>query len=337
MTGCLPLSVKRFLNPHAPRPYLPVDEPVAVQASVRGPQPTSAGLAGRRRSIEASRASSDAGSRQRDGRRLVRSNEASTKPQANNGQRNQRNAAGNRKNSTSRTRGESRPTGLFAGMGRGPTPAPDSTPYQRNGTAIEQRTPRMVPASDLAGMGMERTRHHPSKPEFPSTKPSWAPPTGWIVTAARGQAARGQPTRPGPSHPYIRPSRETLQTPIPIAFQDGSSIPRDADATLNASIAELPGSFAEVTEKEAVAVSPSVRTMASFDTLDTTVMHSGSPRPPQLDSVIELPGCIPKTQTQPAVIELPGSSPVIMEKDAGPLPPTELPASMPERMAVAVE
>lgn len=111
---------------------------------------------------------------------------------------------------------------------------------------------------------------------------------------------------------------------------------RSPEAAFAASLVELPGSHMDTGEKEAVSVgfAPSVRTMTSCDTLDVSSQlgYSSRSSPHALDSVIELPGSIPKNKSRDSLrmAELPGSTPHIMEKDAGPLPPVELPATVPE-------
>jgi len=323
MPGCLPFSLKRLLDPHAPRPYLPVDEPAALKTAVpasrssAGTRSTRAKAADTTALSSSARSSSDGWSVRRDGKRTANlSQQQYQHPhQSQNSQRGPRSAT--KKHPAPKARGESRPTGLFAA---GPPPLrgqENAAHHRQHGGPIDQRNPTVVPAAHLAGMGMERSRHHV---DYPSSDPAWAPPAGWIVTSGRGYNAR-----PGPSRPSTRPSREALR---------GQNT-HGSDAALVAALVELPGSFSDVPEKEAVgfAMSPSVRTMASFDTLDTAHMQSVSGRPSQLDSVIELPGSFPvkphSRGSSSFAVELPGSSPEVMEIDGGPLPPAEMMGSIP--------
>ncbi|PNS20221.1 hypothetical protein CAC42_5671 [Sphaceloma murrayae] len=212
----------------------------------------------------------------------------------------------------------------------------------------------MVSAKDLKGMGMERVRHHPIRVE-PAGRggprvvhflegdneaaPAWPHPT---------QAPPQMPIKPKRStREHLSKQSKISNNPTGLRQAPNSTQHRPQAHSQHAFLVELPGEFTDVMEKEAVVTGPVIRQVASYDTF-TLPSRMATPQPESttgsansqagLAPVMELPGStIPPSPIDSFGFkaELPGSTPMVAEKDAGPLPPTELPGSVPYQAELA--
>ncbi|KAF4555727.1 Hypothetical protein D9617_2g056900 [Elsinoe fawcettii] len=337
MAGCLP-DLKRIFNPNKQRPYLPVDTPVIARTSIssehRGrsefPRPLSRAASTREfgRKGSSRRSSINKGTFSNRQRSSSRSRTRSQSPNRTKSDKAPANA-----------NGESRPTGLFAGV---KPPLSETTALRQNAPGTDPRLPRMVSARDLKGLGMERVRHNPIQvQQMGREQPR-------VVRFLDTETDNAQPW-PHPQQPQQvhlkskKASKEQLSkhartTEKPTGMRQAKPAPAQSQQTF---LVELPGDFTDVMEKEAVVVAPTIRQVASYDTFELP-SRMATPQPQSatvpangqagLAPVMELPGStIPPSPIDSFsfTAELPGSVPTLAEKEAGPVPPQELPGSAP--------
>ncbi|KAF2222421.1 hypothetical protein BDZ85DRAFT_263630 [Elsinoe ampelina] len=349
MAGCLP-DLKRIFNPNKQRPYLPVDPPIArtsISSEHRGrsefPRPLSRANSTREfgRKGSSRRSSINKGPFQTRQRSTSRSRTRSQSPVRTKSDKAQ-----------ASTNGESRPTGLFAGV---KPPLSDNAALRQNGPAADQRVPRMVSARDLKGLGMERVRHHgPIRAEQMGREQPRV--VRFLDTETENTQPWPHPQQPQqPQQVHIKakkPSKEQLSKHSKPADKAAGlrhtksvqPLPAQQQQTF---LVELPGDFTDVMEKEAVVAAPTIRQVASYDTFELP-SRMATPQPQSavpahggqagLAPVMELPGStIPPSPNDSFTFtaELPGSAPTLAEKEAGIVAPTELPGSMPYHKAQA--
>ncbi|PSK60830.1 hypothetical protein C1H76_4145 [Elsinoe australis] len=350
MAGCLP-ELKRIFNPNKQRPYLPVDSPYTP-----GPRPSTSDSRGRSdnpRSISRASSTREFGRKASSRRSSISKTTVPPRQRSRSRSRARSQSPTRTKNdnASSKQNGESRPTGLFAGV---KPPLSENATLRQTAPGTDQHIPRMVSARDLKGMGMERVRHHPIRVEQMGREQ----PRMVRFVDANSETGQTWPQNvQAPQQVHLKPrkaSREHLSKQAKAAEkptgirQAAKHVPKSLQHSQSQQtfVVELPGEFTDVMEKEAVVVGPTVRQVASYDTFElpsrlaTPVPQSATPAHGQagLAPVMELPGStIPPSPIDSVAFtaELPGSAPMVAEKDAGPLPPSELPGSVPYQAELA--